>query len=147
MEPDRYQHNHKFYIIGLVCLIVSMALFGTAAYLLPRVAFGLVYTIPDFIFEWTNLVQIAYGLSDKSAGWVIFFLFFLLGFLFSMVTYFMSNRIDNEIFAEEPEVVVEKVKKPHREEKETGPLVLRILLLVGFIFIVAKFFQWAISTH
>lgn len=148
MEPDRYQINQKFYIIGLVCLLFSMVLFGMGAYILPRVAFGLNYTIPAFIFEWTNLVQIAYGLSEKSAGWLIFSLFFLLGFLFAIVTYVLSNRIDTEIYSveEEPLEVVE-VKKPNTELKgsESGPLVLRIILMIAFIFIMAKVFHWVIT--
>lgn len=145
MEPDRYEQNHTFYIIGLICLIVSMTLFGTGAYLLPRTVFGLNYNIPDFIFQWTALIQVAYGMSDKSAGWLVLFIFFLLGFLFSSVTYVVSNRIDSEIYAIKPEK--KSGKKLNMEIKETGPLVLKVLLIIIFVFIVAKVSHWAISIH
>jgi len=147
MEPDRFQQNKKYYIVGLACLIMSMTLFGIGAYILPHVAFGMVYTIPDFIFEWTNLIQVAYGLSEKSSGWLVLLIFLVFGFLFSLVTYILSNRIDNEIYAtEEPDAVVEE-KKPIKGGSETGPLVLKIVLILGFIYIVSKFFQWAIASH
>ena len=148
MEPDRFQQNQKFYIIGLVCLLISMALFATGAYILPRVAFGLNYNIPAFMFDWTNLVQAAYGVSEKSAGWFIYGLFFLLGFLFSIVTYVLSNHIDNQIYAiEEPEKTAVTVTKPNTAMTESGPLVLRVILIIAFIFIIAKIFHWVISAQ
>ncbi len=148
MEPDRFQQNQKFYIIGLVCLLIGMALFGTSAYILPRVAFGLNYKIPAFIFDWTHWVRVAYGVSEKSAGWLIFGIFSLLGFLFSIVTHILSNHIDKQIYAiEEPEKTVVTVMKPNTAMKESGPLVLRMILIIACIFIITKIFHWVISAQ
>ena len=145
MEPDRYEQNHKFYIAGLACLVISMALFGFGAYIFPRVVFGLNYGIPDVIFNWITLVHIAYGMTEKQAGWLVLFVFFLFGFLFSFITYLLSSQIEKEIYAvEQPEQV--EVKPPRKTNQETGPLVLKMLMIVGLIFVVAKLFQWAIST-
>ncbi len=146
MEPDRYQLNQKYYVVGLVCLVISMLLFGIGAYILPYIAFGLSYNIPDFIYSWITIVQEAYGVSEKSAGWLIVLAFFGLGFVAAIVTYVTSKRIDNEIYAtEEPEKEVEE-NKPAPKASETGPFVLKIALILGLVFIVAELFRWTISS-
>lgn len=145
MEPDRYEQNHAAYIVGLVCLVISLALFGMGAYILPKIAFGWYYNIPGFIFDWISLTQIAYSLSEKAAGWFVLCVFFAFAFIFAGVTYVTSNKIETQIYAaEEPEIEIKKSRSKN-EIKDTGPLVLKIIFLIGFIFIVAKMFQWAIS--
>lgn len=145
MEPDRYEQNHAAYIVGLVCLVISLALFGLGAYILPKIAFGWHYNIPGFIFDWISITQIAYSLSEKAAGWLVLCVFFAFAFIFAGVTYVTSNKIETQIYAaEEPEIEI-KNSRSKKEIKDTGPLVLKIIFLIGFIFIVAKMFQWAIS--
>lgn len=146
MEPDRYEQNHKFYIAGLVCLIISMFLFGLGAYILPRIAFGLNYNIPNLIFYWITLVHLAYDITEHMAGWLILLLLFLMGFLFSIITYLFSNHIETKIYAKE-EVERVEIEKVPETSKETGPLVLKIIIIVGIVFVIAKIFQWAISTN
>jgi len=143
MEPDRFQHSPKVYIIGLVCMIISMALFGFGAYIFPRIAFHFMYRIPDFIFEWINFVQIAYDLNEKNAGWLILIIIFSLGLIASIITYAVSNRIENEIYSIEPQKLDEQ--KPSKEWKEAGPLILKIVLILVVVFLSAKLFHWVIS--
>lgn len=143
MEPDRFQHNQKMYIIGLTSLLISMMLFGLGAFILPRVVFGIAYNIPAFIFDWTNLIQVVYGLSEKAAGWIILLVVFLAGFFFSIVTYVVSHRIDSEIYHIEPEPVTEK--KPAKEIRETVLLVIKVLIIIAVIFLATKLFLWMIS--
>lgn len=147
MEPDRFQHSPKIYIIGMICMIISMVLFSLGAYILPRIAFDLVYKIPDFIFTWTNLIQIAYGLNEKKAAWLILIIIFLLGLIASIITYAVSNRIENQIYAIEPDRVDEQEasEKATKEWREIGPLVLKIIFILGVVFVVSKLFHWAIS--
>ena len=145
MEPDRFQHSPKVYTLGLVCMIISMAFFGLAAYIFPRIAFDFIYNIPDFIFYLIDLIQTAYNLNEKKAGWLILVIIFLLGLIASIIAYSVSNRIETEIYAIEPEKIDEQEKS--EQLKETGPLVLKILLIVGLVFVVAKIFQWAISNN
>lgn len=142
MEPDRFQYSPRIYIIGLICMIISMALFGLGAYIFPNIAFGLIYRIPNFIFEWINLIQVAYELTEKNAGWLVLVIIFFLGFVASIITYAVSNRIDNGIYAIEPEKVE---LKPSTTEKETGPLILKIAFILGIVFISTKIFQWVIT--
>ena len=147
MEPDRFQHSPKIYIIGMVCMLTSMVLFGLGAYILPNVAFDLVYQIPDFIYTWINLVQIAYGLNEKNAGWLILIIIFLLGSVSSIITYAVSNHIESKIYDIKPEKVDEQnvAMKTSKEWRESGPLVLKIIFILGFVFVFAKLFHWAIS--
>ncbi len=142
MEPDRYQQNKAYYIIGLVCLIISLMLFGAGIYLFPYIAFGWVYSIPDPVFDRINFVQTSYSLTWRNASWVVLLVDFLGSFLFALVTYFTSNRIDNEILGIVPEHV--KVKK---ETKESYKFILTILMTVGLIFLMAMLFQWIISSR
>ncbi len=144
MEPDRYQQNHKLYITGFVCLIISMAFFGVGAYIIPRVVFGLNYNIPEFIFNRIYWIHTAYEVSEKSAGWLVLLIFFSCGFFFTLVTYISSNHIDHEIYPVETEVVEEK--KHGMKLRETRSLVLKIMLGVGLVFIVAEFIFRAVSS-
>ena len=142
MEPDRFQHSPKVYIVGLISMIISMALFGLGAYIFPNIAFGLVYRIPDFIFESVNLVQVAYDLNERKAGWLVLVIIFFLGLIASIITYAVSNRIENGIYAIQPEKVEQKSSE---KWTETGPLILKISFILGVIFISAKLFQWVIT--
>lgn len=142
MEPDRYQQNKVYYIIGMIFLVLSLFYFGVGLYVLPHVLFGIYYSIPPAVYERINYVQMTYDLTAKQASWLIVSLIFFVGFLCALVTYFTSNQIDNEIFGVKPEPVKEK-----KENKESDSLMLKIILIVVFVFIVTKLFQWAISSN
>ena len=143
MEPDRFQHSPTVYTIGLISMISSMALFGLGAYALPNIAFGLTYRIPEFIFYWINLIHLAYGFTEKKAGLLVLMIIFALGFIASVITYAVSNRIESEMYAIKVETVNDK--NTSKEWRESGPLILKIVLIMILIFISAKLFQWAIS--
>ena len=142
MEPDRYQQNKVYYIIGMIFLVLSLFYFGVGLYVLPHVLFGIYYSIPPAVYERINYVQMTYDLTAKQASWLIVSLIFFFFFLCALVTYFTSNQIDNEIFGVKPEPVKEK-----KENKESDSLMLKIILIVVFVFIVTKLFQWAISSN
>ena len=141
MEPDRYQQNKVYYVIGMIFLVLSLFYLGVGLYVLPYLIFGVYYSIPPTIFDRINYVQMTYDLTEKQASWLIVCIIFFVGFMCALVTYFTSNQIDNEIFGVSPKPV--EVKK---EKKESGSLMLKIILIVSFVFIVTKLFQWAISS-
>lgn len=140
MEPDRYQQNKTYYIIGFVCLILSLMFFGLGIYLLPYVAFGWIYSIPNSIFDRIHFIETTYGFSMKAASWLLLLADFLGCFFLALVTYVTSNRIENEILG----IAVEPVEVK-KETKESYLFILTILLTVGLIFLVAMLFQWVIS--
>lgn len=144
MEPDRFQHSPKVYTIGLICMIISLALFGLGAYIFPNIVFGVSYQIPHYIFDWVSLIQNAYDLNEKQAGWLVLMVIFLLGLVASIITYAVSNRIENEIYEIEPEKVDEH-QELHHKPNESGPLILKIIFILGIIFLSAELFEWVIK--
>jgi hypothetical protein len=69
-----------------------------------------------------------------------------LAFVCAGITFVTSNQIETQIYAVEKPSVAHK-HSSKKEIKETGPLVLKIIFIVGFVFVIAKVFQWAISTN
>ena len=145
MEPDRFQHNPKVYIIGLLCMIASMLLFGLGVYTLPKIAFGFTYRIPETVYNWISWVHIAYDITEKKAGWIVLMIIFILGLASSIVTYSISNRIETEMYAIKPEI--EHARTKSNKWKETGPLVLKMLFILAIVFTSTKLFHWVITIN
>lgn len=144
MEPDRYQHNHAYYIIGILCLVTCLSLFATSLYILPYLWFGWHYSMPEFILDWISSIQTTYQFSVVASSWLVFLIFFLPALFFALVADILSNRIDSEIHG-----IPQKKLKKNKEapsNKESSRLILRIVLIVILVFIASELFQWAIST-
>ena len=141
MEPDRYQQNKLYYIIGMIFLVLSLYFLCLGTYILPHILLGMNYSIPDAVYERINYVETVYNVSNKHASWIILSAVYFMGIMCAFVTYFTSNEIDNKIYGIKSEPV--EVKE---ETKESGTLVLKIVFIIGLVFIVAKLFQWAISS-
>ena len=147
MEPDRYQQNKLYYVIGMIFLVVALYFFCVGTYLLPHILFGVSYSIPDVLYDRINYVEMTYHVSTKHASWIVLGAIYLVSFLCSVVTYFTSNEIDNEIYGVPTESnEIKKESKEDKEAKESGALALKIVVIIGFIFVMAKLFQWVIST-
>ena len=54
MEIDRYERNHKVFIIAMLSMIISLALLGFVLYMLPYLMFDWVYNVPSFIVTWSE---------------------------------------------------------------------------------------------
>ncbi len=145
MEPDRYQQNHIGYIISLVSLLISMTLFGIAAYIFPHIAFGWFYNVSIYIITWINLIHVAYNITEYAAGWYVMLIFILLAFIFAGITYITSDRIESEIYQIEREPVEER--KNARETRETVLLVLKTLVIIAIVYGIVTMLHWAISTN
>lgn len=145
MEPDRFQQSPKAYTFGLIFMIISLSLFGLGAYLIPKIVFGLTYQIPDPIFHTINLVHEAYDLDEKKAGWLVLTIIFILACISSFVTYALSNRVDHEIHLAYPAITEGEEPKIFIGFKESGPLILKIILMIGVIFLCARLFEWVIA--
>ena len=136
MEQDRYQKNHKLFIVGLLSLILGLSLVAFSLFILPNLFFGWHYDVPEFIANWVAWLQDAYELSSTAASKLTFFFFFLLGLFFAVIAYFSSNRIDNQIYSSELEI--SKPVESKKGSQGTLRLVLQILFIVWLVFIVAK---------
>lgn len=146
MEPDRFLQNQKSYIIGIVCLVVSLGMFAFSLYVFPFLIFGWHYGIPSFLSIWMISLQDYYHLSETAASWLIFLGLFLAGVFLAIIADVLSNQIDNQIYGISPDKSVKKVKKPNPSNTETKGLVFKLLIIMLLVFFVAEFFQWAISS-
>lgn len=152
MEPDRYQQNKAVYLIGLGCLITSLLLFGACIYTFPYVAFGWSSNIPHPIFDvFVEFFQNTYGMDARKATWLFWWIMVFFAIILAFITNTTSHQLDNQVLAkelEEDEVATEqKTRKKVEEHSETVRFSLTIFLIIVFIFLVAKMFQWVISTN
>lgn len=148
MEPDRYQQNKLYYVIGMIFLVVSLYFFCVGTYLLPYIVFGVSYSIPDVVYDRINYVEMAYNFSTKHASWIVLAIIYFVSFLCASVTYFTSNEIDNEIYGVHTKSLAEtedKESKNNAETKESRALAFKIVVIIGLVFGMAKLLQWAIS--
>lgn len=143
MEQDRYNTDHFLFIIGMISLIMSLALFGLTFYVLPNLLFGLIYDIPSFISEWREWIRASYEVTDYAASQIIALFLFALSLMFALIAYFSSNQIDNKIFRSELELQ-EEVTHEKKKNRETMILVIKILFTIMMVYVFAQVFQWII---
>lgn len=146
MEQDRFQKNHKLFILGLFSLVVSLSLFALSFYIMPNLIFGWHVDTPEFIINTVQWLQYTYNYTSAAASKIVFLFVFLLALFFAGVAYFCSNRIDNQIYSTE----LESIKPPNNAEKGTKEdglrLTLKILFFTLLIFAAAALFEWFIYT-
>ncbi len=144
MEPDRYQKNHKLYIFGMLCLLVSLSLLFFTVYLFPHLIFGWRYDVPEFITFWREWIMSSYGVSTHYASRLIFLFFFVGVLLFGLGAYFGSTRIDNEIYGINQEHAPERIKKT-RDLSESFQFFLKALGIIVLFYFSTIVFEWLIS--
>lgn len=153
MEADRFGHNQKHYIVGIICLIISLALFAFSFFIFPYLIFGWRYSVPSLVIIFRSTMQTAYDLAPVAAGWFIFLGIFLPGVILAVIADILSNKIDTEIHVSKSERergTVEdtptKTKRLKVGEQESKGLVLKIFMIIILVFVASQFFQWALST-
>lgn len=147
MEADRYQKHHVAYIAGLFCLITSIGLFAFSLFLLPYLFFNWQYNVPEFVTDFSALLQDKYSLSNSAVGWVICFALDFPAVILFAIADVLSNRIDKEIYGiQNSRNSTPNTQASQPTEQESGKLVFKIVMLILIIFIVAQFFHWVIST-
>lgn len=144
MDRESLQRNEVYYIIGIVSLCISLGLFALSFYILPNLAFGWRYELPEFVPVWINLLQESYHLSEKASAWVIFLGLFLPALLLVIIADILSNRVENRIYHLEEERPTQK--RAPVQHTESSRLILKILGIIILVFVAAQFFQWIIST-
>lgn len=142
MEPDRYRHNHKLYIIGMFFLAMSLCLFAFCVYVFPHLLLGWVYDVPEFIADWRNWLHINHGYSDSISSLIIFLFIFFLAVAFAVIAYAASNYIDDKLYdnrTETTETITEETLIVNEESRlwitlfKIALVVLIAILLVVFL--------------
>lgn len=151
MEPDRYSQNHLSYIVGMCCLIISLGLFAFSLYLFPNLILGWRYSLPMFIEDFSLMLGDQYQLSKPMITWLIFIALDLPAVLLFIVADILSNKIDAQIYGisksdrSRPSQSVVDARKSNAVDEESKGLVFKIIMVIIVVFVVAEFFQWAIS--
>lgn len=146
MEADRFQHNKKLFIIGILCLVFGLILFILSFYTLPNLVFNWRYQIPTFMSMIVAYLQIEYHLQSSSAGWLVFLGSFGISMILFVIADIMSNKIDGKIFKDYYTDNTQKVNKRKMVgEQDSGSLVFKIIFIIILVFIASQLFQWAIS--
>lgn len=145
MEQDRYQQNHKLFIIGLASLVISLSLFALSFYIMPNLLFGWGYDTPEFITNFVEWFQYTYNYSESAASKLVFLIVFVLASIFASIAYYCSNRIDNQIYSLELQES-KQLQKVQTTDREGLRLVLKILFITLLIFLAAALFEWFIYT-
>lgn len=150
MEQDRYQENHVLFIVGLISLLLCLGLLFFTLFMLPHLLFGWRYDVPEFISYVREWISSGFGLSSRQASSVIFVFFSIWVFVFGLVAYYASSRIDNKIYSI-GQFTKENTAKPSKKLSQGMKESLRFFLLVLGILIIAFAatfgFQWMISFY
>lgn len=152
MEQDRYQKNHKLFILGMLSLVISLGLFAFAVYILPNLLFGWVYDVPSFVTYLKGWLQSTHNFTDPSAGRFIFLCVFLAALIFAFIAYVSSNWIDNQIYSDELNQLhemqsISKTAEAQNSGGEGTHLFFKILGYVMLIIIVALLVDWYLKTQ
>ena len=141
MEQDRFSHNQKLYILGMICLMISLGLFVFSLYILPFFIWELNYNVPYFILALLNLFQEEYGYSIEASKTMVWLIFFIPSTITGLISYVVSNYIDNQIYKKEQENEEEQGKlynqEKRRARRESMVFALKILgLMILFVFLI-----------
>jgi len=147
MEPDRFEQSHAYFITGIVCLLISLSFFGLSLYMLPYLIFNLHYSLPELMVDLFGYMLSNYQVSSTAATWIVFLMFLSVAIISAIIAYIASNHIDNKIH----KVEVEEEEKPQdwnklkQGTKDSGRFLFKIIMIVGFVFVISMLFQWVIS--
>lgn len=144
LEPDRYHKHHGRYILGMICLVLSLTFITITLYVFPFLVFNWHYTLPDWLANlivWgLDRIQRRYLTSSVQAARLIFYICCLATLFVTILARYLSNKIDNDIYH-----VDDKKLSPATDYDVLG-LFLKLFTLIVVIFIAARLFQWASSS-
>ncbi|MBI2786043.1 MAG: hypothetical protein HYX60_06965 [Legionella longbeachae] len=145
MEQDRFEVNHKLYILGMICLVLCLGLFFFSFYILPYLIWELDYNVPLVILNLLAVLQEDYNYSVGASKVIVWLIFFLPSLITGIISYFVSNYIDNKLYVEPP-VNENKESLPPKEigkeVKESVALGFKILGLMIVIIIILFLLQF-----
>lgn len=151
MEPDRFKENHFLYIVGIISLGLALTLFFFSLYIGPYLIWNLSYHVPDFLLYIVAYFDDNYDFTYGQAAFIAWLIFFIPCLIFGFISYYVSNRIDNQIHnmdipvdksEEELAASSEEFKKEIQETASIGfKIILLMVIIVVFILILQLFFQ------
>lgn len=141
MEADRFNQNHTLFIICMICLVISLSLFTLAFYVVPFMIWGWHYSVPEFVFTWSQYFVETYGYTQAGSYGLVFLMLFVPALIAGLISYVCSNFIENRVLDLNVEPPPE-AEKPPRQIKETLGLTMKVLILIALIVGVIVLMQW-----
>lgn len=149
MEHDRFKMSGKLYILGMVCLVLSLGFFFLSLYILPYLIWQLNYKMPAFVLNLLAKLEDNYNYSVAASRFIVWFIFFIISLITGFVSYFVSNRIDSQIYNVETQTPEFEEQLPPKEIgkeiKESASFGLKILGLMVLIVIIILLLQFVIQ--
>lgn len=144
MEYDRYEQNKSLFIASMICLLVSLTLFAFSLIILPALIWNWHYDIPEFTITFREWFRVRYGITDFSAGWLVFLCFFLPALITGLISKITSNDIENQIYNIEPQETASHVELK-QDFQESMSLGMKILLLAALVVACVFLVEWLIA--
>lgn len=134
--------NNKLFILGMVCLVISLCLFFLCLYVLPNFIWGLRYDMPTFIFNLLVKYQDDYHYTSARSKLIVWLILVIPCIITGIISYFIARYLDNKVYGvelESPEEQ-EKIHEHIQEEiKESATLSGKIFILM-IVIVAALFF-------
>ena len=142
------KREDRLFLLGLLSLIVSLFLFPFVVYLFPAVWLGWEYRVPEFVLNTSLWLQLTFHTTYDLAFLWFFRITFFAAIGFGVIAYLISRRItklQTEINKEEDKEAVTFSMKAKEGSRDSVLFFLKMVVIIGLVFIVSDMIQWAIS--
>ena len=93
---ENQQSNPILYGVGLIAMVLSISLFFFTIYILPHIAFGAVYDVPEFIVIVTYWYSVIQGLSGISLAATIILPYLLSSAILGLIAKRLTRRVEGK---------------------------------------------------
>lgn len=141
--------NDAYFIFSLICLGFCAFFLPLTLYLLPSAWLGWVYHLPNSVYAIQDWLQTVFNTDDITASWIVIGSCFMLFLWFGWLTYYFSlkakeglRRVSSALSGDEQAL---RSYNEKQESRETVLLVIKMLFILGLVFVVASLMHYAIS--
>jgi hypothetical protein len=144
MNEDQFQKNNKLFIICMISLVTALGLLAFSLYILPVLFWHAYYNVPEFVSTLHEWLKENYAFTESGANWTVFLIFFIPGIIASIITYIMTNIIENNEnhFTEEM-----PTQNPvfQEESNESFSITMKVISLIVLVVVAVLFAEWFFS--
>lgn len=144
MEQDRYEQNHKLFVIGLISLLLSLSLMAIALFIVPYLIWGWHYGVPGMIIALREWLKEEYGFGNTEASWLVFLTFIIPALIFGYISQWSSNYIENKMYGLDQDRPGRRreIQKDLRESVSFG---LKIFILIILVIVGVTLVEWLVT--
>ncbi|RUR12211.1 hypothetical protein [Legionella sp. km772] len=93
---EESNNSNKVFILGVICLVLSLGFLLFSLYILPFLLWDLAYDVPDMVTNMTSMLQDDYDYSSAGSKLIVWLVFFIPGLITGCISYYISNRLDKD---------------------------------------------------